>query len=147
MARGAKPGERRGGRGKGTPNKRTRDLVAAMQESGKRDPFWAQIETHEILLDRHAQACAALAAFEKKNAKIIAAARLTLKPNDEALAMLRELERLEGVVDALHAKIHALAAMTIPFLHAKLSSSEVKADVTTHEQALAELDDDESAQA
>lgn len=34
MPRGAKPGERRGGRGKGTPNKRTLAQKEALQASG-----------------------------------------------------------------------------------------------------------------
>lgn len=34
MARGSKPGERRGGRAKGTPNRKTAETVAAIEESG-----------------------------------------------------------------------------------------------------------------
>jgi hypothetical protein len=34
MARGAAPGERRGGRAKGTVNKRTRDLIAILDSHG-----------------------------------------------------------------------------------------------------------------
>ncbi len=33
-SRGSKPGERRGGRGKGTPNKRTVDLLEALKKAG-----------------------------------------------------------------------------------------------------------------
>jgi hypothetical protein len=35
MPRGAKPGERRGGRAKGTPNKKTAEAMQAAQEAGR----------------------------------------------------------------------------------------------------------------
>lgn len=34
MSRGAKPGERRGGRTKGTPNKKNQEMIQSVEESG-----------------------------------------------------------------------------------------------------------------
>ncbi len=49
MARGSKPGERRGGRAKGTPNKRTQELQALMDRMDcNPHEFMAQVTKGEV---------------------------------------------------------------------------------------------------
>jgi len=143
MPRGAKPGERRGGRAKGTRNKRTQERQREFAATGRKDPLESQLDLHEWALRGFKKACADLAAFEKKHRKTLDLAAVAVKPTDEQKAVAKAHDRIRESVDAFAGKIHAYAMGATPFLHARLASTEAKVEVTNHEAALDELDDDE----
>lgn len=136
-------GKRHGaGRKRGIPNKRTQQRLEQMAEAGLTDPFENQMVEYSSLVRAHDIARANAEEFARKHAKKMAAARLVWVPSDDEKAILREHDRLVGVVDELHSKVHATAVAMMPFLYPRLAATEAKVEVTTHEKALDELDDD-----
>jgi hypothetical protein len=132
------------GRKPGSLNKRTREKQAEFAASGKKDPLDSQLDLHEWALKEFKRACKDLAAFEKDHGKALSNARLCVDPTDEQVMLMAEHKRLGGEIDRFSGKIHAYAIGATPFLHARLAATDSKVSVSTHEQALDELDDDEN---
>ena len=94
MARGSKPGERRGGRVAGVPNKRTAETVAAVEASGLTPLDYLLSVMRDADLDRDARVDAAKAAAPYVHAKL-AAVELSgglAFSHEDALAELDEPE-------------------------------------------------------
>lgn len=144
MARGGRrPGA---GRKKGVPNKRTRERLAEFAKSGRTDPLDSALELHEWASREFKRACRELAAFEKKHGKKIAEARIlhASSRTPDMHALVDEHDRLNEQVDRFSSKIHAYAMGAAPYLHPRLAATEANLNVTNHEAALDELDEDES---
>lgn len=131
------------GRKKGVPNKRTLERQREFAATGRKDPLESQLDLHEWALRGFDMACKDLAAFEKKHRKTLDAHAIATDPTSAEKAIAKAHERLRERVDGFAAKIHAYALGATPFLHARLASTEAKVEVTNHESALDELDDDE----
>lgn len=72
MARGSRPGERRGGRVAGTPNRKTADKVAAIEASGLTPLDYLLSVMRDDDLDREARVDAAKAAAPYVHARLAA---------------------------------------------------------------------------
>lgn len=132
MSGKSKGGKRPGaGRPAGARNKRTVERIEAFKAAERGDPLDMHLELAEGYLAKYRVACVELAKFEGQVSSF------------ERLSETKQKEhrRLAGEVDRLADHVHRFAMAATPFVHAKLTASEVTANVTTHEQALAALDD------
>lgn len=118
MPRGSKPGERRGGRKKGTPNKRSAEMVALAQQLNV-DPVSGQIEL------------AAWALNEWRKLTEMPAARTPERQLERAALMTQRAEQAS-----------AYLAKAAPYIRPRLAVVDAsdRRRLKTHEEALAELE-------
>lgn len=150
--RGRKPGiPKTGGRKKGARNKRTAVVAEVLATTGSEDPLQERLRKHRELAQAEERAKAALATFGRKHRKELEKARLQWQMTDDQKALIRESDRLHGVLDDINEKLHAIATVTLPYLHAKLASTQASLEIgMSHEDALDSLDhlaDDDYEQA